>query len=248
MSETNIWKFLDTADLPEHTLIIPSVAVGNVGQLTCDLLISSLKMQKIASVYSPALIPVLGLNPYNLTSSSLSTCCEIYRCATRNVIILQLRGPLVFKYARAFLEDIVMRFKEKKIKDIVILTSSFAHEKKHIFTSPFRYVASDSSPLKNKITNLNWTEHEQQLDGPLQIYGGGFASLLYEICALKSMPCLIFYKYCSEGDNIPDAYDMIHNLSVLLPLFSHASDLMSQLTQPVSWKLLFGRPPPGDIY
>lgn len=247
MSEANIWNFKEDGDLSGYTLIVPSVAVGNVGQLACDLLISSLDMVKIASVYSPALIPVIGYDPYDLNSSKLASSCEIFKCAARNLVVLQMRAPLIYKHARLFLEDLAKKFKERNIKDIVILTSSFAHEKKHISTSPFRYLATDSSSFKSKVKTFNWVEHEAH-DTELRIYGGGFASMFYEICGENSLPCLLLYKYCSEGNNIPDAYDMIQYLANLLPLFSEKSDLVSQLIQPVSWKLLFGRPPPKDIY
>ncbi|RVE50436.1 hypothetical protein evm_004973 [Chilo suppressalis] len=247
MSDTHIWRFFDDNDISGYTLIIPSVAVGNVGQLACDLLISSFDMVRIASVYSTAIIPVLGYDPYDLNSSKLSSSCEVYKCATRNLIVLQIRAPLVYRYAKPFLNEVVLKFKEKHVKDIVILTSSFAHEKKYISTSPFRYVANELFSRKNEIKRLNWMEHEFH-DNGLKIYGGGFASLLFQTCSEHTLPCLVLYKYCSEGNNIPDAYEMVHYIANLLPLFSEKKDLMSQLVEPVSWKLLFGRPPPIDIY
>lgn len=247
MSPSHFWKFIDEGDLSDHTLIIPSVAVGNVGQLACDLLISSLKMKKIATVYSPALIPVLGYDPYDLNSKSLSSSCEVYISVSRKIVVLQVRAPLVYKFAQSFLENVVLKFKEKHIQKIVLLTSSYAHEKKHISTSPFRYINTESSLYDNEVRKLKWTKHEQE-EGRLKIFGGGFASMFFEICKQKSLPCFILYKFCSEGDNSPDAYDMIHHLNKILPLFSQDKDFFSQLKQPVSWKLLFGRPPPKDIY
>lgn len=243
----NQWNFFEDVYLNNFTLILPSVAVGNVGQLACDLLISSLDMKKIATVYSPAFIPVLGYDPYDLKSSTLSGSCELYQCAAKQLIVLQLRAPLVLKYARTFLIEIVEKFKERKVKDIIVLASSFAHERKHILTSPFRYVASDKCPYRSSMNDLKWIEHELVEDS-MQIHGGGFASILFEICKEKALHCLVLYKYCSEGDNIPDAYDMILQLKSILSLFGENSDLSSQLIQPVSWKLLFGRPPPQDIY
>ncbi|XP_063380068.1 proteasome assembly chaperone 2 [Cydia fagiglandana] len=247
MDQINLWKFFDTGHLKGFTLIIPSVAVGNVGQLACDLLISSLNMKKIASVYSSALIPVAGYDPYDLKSSKLSSSCEAYKCGERQLVILQLRAPLVFEYAQNFLEDVVKQFKAKKIKDIIVLTSSFAHERKHIMTSPFRYLASETSPYEDCLKSLNWLVHES-LEGGIKIYGGGFATQIFQICKELDVPSLIIYKYCSEGDNIPDAYEMVNYLNNLLQFYSEGSDLMSELIQPVSWKLLFGRPPPRDIY
>lgn len=204
-------------------------------------------MTKIATVYSPAFIPVLGYDPYDLKSSTLSGSCELYKCAAKNLIVLQLRAPLVFKYARTFLAEIVEKVKEGNMKDVIVLASSFAHERKHILTSPFRYAASDLCPYRSTIEDLKWVEHEL-VEERIQIHGGGFASILYEICKDKAVPCLLLYKYCSEGDNIPDAYDMVLQLKSILTIFGDNSDLLSQLVQPVSWKLLFGRPPPQDIY
>lgn len=243
-----MWKFFDNEDLNGYTLVIPSIAVGNVGQLACDLLISSLNMKKTASVYSRALIPVLGYDPYDLQSGRLAGACELYRCPSRRLVVLQLRAPLVYKYAREFLQELVTMAKEKKNKEIIILTSSFAHEKKHIPTSQFRYVADELCTFKREIDAMKLIPHEQEGQREIKIYGGGFASLLFEISKENGVPCLILYKYCSEGDNIPDAYEMLSSLTCILPIFSKKSDIFSQLVQPVSWKLLFGRPLPVDIY
>lgn len=247
MSQKTIWKNNDEGDLEGYTVIIASVAVGNVGQLACDLLISSLDMKKISSICSPALIPVLGYNPYDLMSNNLSSCCEVYKCVAKNIAVVQVRAPLVYKYAREFLKDLIASFKDWSVKDVIILTSSFAYERKHIQTSPFRYTASESSNYKEKLQSRNWLEHEL-IDGGVQIAGGGFASLLFEVCKEYAMPTLILYKYCSEGDNIPDAYDMVSGLTDVVPLFNDKKAIFENLIQPVSWKLLFGRPPPSDIY
>ncbi|CAG9112708.1 hypothetical protein JYU34_005120 [Plutella xylostella] len=247
MADTSIWKELEEHDLNGYTLVIPSVAVGNVGQLACDLLISSLSMKKIASVYSEAFIPVVGYDPYDLRSDRISSCCEVFASNEKRLVLMQLRAPLVYKYAESFLLAVVRKFKEKAIKDIVILTSSFAHEKKHIQSSAFRYVSSDLSPHKDLIQSLNWVSHTNE-DNNLRIHGGGFATLLYKLAEDESVPCLVLYKYCSEGDNIPDAYDTVCCLNTVIPLFRKEEDLQSQIIQPVSWKLLFGKPPPQDIY
>lgn len=247
MTQNHIWKFFGENDLSGCTLIMPSVAVGNVGQLTCDLLISSLKMKKVATLYSPALIPVLGYDPYDLKSTALTTSCELYQCESRQIVVLQIRAPLVYKYAQSFLEDIVEKLKTKQIKNIILLASSYSHEKKHINTSPFRFLSTEVNPYEDDIKKLNWIKHEQE-EARVKIYGGGFTSMFFEIIKENSLPCCILYKFCSEGDNIPDAYDMIHHLNKILHLFHQEKDVHSQLIQPVSWKFLFGRPPPIDIY
>lgn len=241
-----IWKNKTNINLKDYTVIIPSVAVGNVGQLTCDLLISSLHMTKAASIWSTAVIPVVGYDPYNLKSDTLSGSCELYTCELRKIAVLQFRAPLVYRYAEEFLQAVVRKFKENNVKELIVLTSSFAHEKKHILTSPFRYVVNQLYECEDKLEMLKLTEHENS-ESTLKILGGGFAALLFNI-AKETLPCLILYKYCSEGDNIPDAYDMIALLSNIVTISSPDVKISSMLVQPVSWKLLFGRPPPIDIY
>lgn len=245
-SELNSWKFLSKCDLTGYTVIVPSVAVGNVSQLTCDLLISSLQMKKVSSIYSTALIPVLGYDPYTLDSNSLCSSCEMYTCSTKKIAVIQFRSPLVCKYAKDFLNYIVKHLIENKVKELIVLTSSFAHEKKHVMTSPFRYFVNELYGSKAKFNTLKWMEHEMK-DNSLVIYGGGFATLLFNICQDK-MPCLVLYKYCSEGDNVPDAYEMIEHLSKVVSIFSEDKDINLQIVQPISWKLLFGKPPPLEIY
>ncbi|XP_038207345.1 proteasome assembly chaperone 2 [Zerene cesonia] len=242
------WKWLKTEDLSGYTLIVPSVAVGNVGQLACDLLISSLSMDKIASIYTPAQIPVIGCDPYDRNSTTLSTSCELFKASSHNLLVLQMKAPLVFKYAREFLENIVEKFQEKNIKDMIILTSSYAHERKYIMTSPFRYIVYPLTHYKLQIVRNNMIDHDQQIENEIKIFGGGFATMLFSICKEKSLPCFLLYKYCSEGDNIPDGIEMVKQLHQLIEIFEKDRDISAQIIQPESWKLLFGRPPPQDIY
>ena len=47
-------------DFTNYSLFIPSISVGNVGQLAIDLLISSLDMQKAGILYHAAIIGYIG--------------------------------------------------------------------------------------------------------------------------------------------------------------------------------------------
>lgn len=42
----------------------PSVSVGNVGQMTTDLLISTLGLSAVGYLYTDCVVPVVGSNPY----------------------------------------------------------------------------------------------------------------------------------------------------------------------------------------
>lgn len=42
----------------------PAVAVGNVGQLAVDLIVSTLHMSRVGFIHTDCLIPMAGNNPY----------------------------------------------------------------------------------------------------------------------------------------------------------------------------------------
>ena len=42
----------------------PSVSVGNVGQLACDLIINTLQMKKVGYFCPRCFLPVVGYNPF----------------------------------------------------------------------------------------------------------------------------------------------------------------------------------------
>lgn len=42
----------------------PAVAVGNVGQLAVDLMVSTLNMSRVGFIHTDCLIPMAGNNPY----------------------------------------------------------------------------------------------------------------------------------------------------------------------------------------
>lgn len=42
----------------------PAVAVGNVGQLAVDLIVSTLNMSRVGFIHTDCLIPMAGNNPY----------------------------------------------------------------------------------------------------------------------------------------------------------------------------------------
>lgn len=239
-------KFKIDFDFNNFTLIVPCVSVGNVGQLAADLVISSLKMDKVGSVWHPAIVPIIGSDPYDLNSSSLMVSCELYANISKKIAVLQLRSPLVKKYAKDFLTNIADIGKQYTLHQIVILSSSFASERHTISTVPFRYL--HNSLVKNQIVfnTLEWINFNAD-ERNNEIHGGGFAKTLLEICTAAELPCLVLFKYCSEGDNIPDAEEMLNYLNDWMNLIN-SPDGNDKFAQPPSWKLLFGNPAPQDIY
>ena len=64
----------------DSTVLYGCVSVGNVPQLTIDLIISTLieseDCQLCGHIYSPSLMPLSGPDPYRFGGQSLATSCQ----------------------------------------------------------------------------------------------------------------------------------------------------------------------------
>lgn len=246
-------RLFKEVDFKDKYLIIPSVSVGNIGQLAIDLLISSLQLEKIGTVWSTALIPIIGTDPYNTNSDLLSTACELYTSPGGNFVVLQIRSGIDKKYAKVFLSNLCELIQEHKFREVILLTSCFAFEKHNIQSSPFRYIANEAmlSEHSDKFQSLGWVALEKNANNSANdaalytINGGGFALKLFQELTCRKIKTLLIMKYCSEGDNVPDSLDIVKYLDDYLRMFDN---LNQQITFPPSWDLLFGGPPPIGIY
>ena len=57
-------------------LFQPSLSVGNVGQLAVDILLATLKAERVGGLFHSALLPVVGSDPLLQDSDQLMTACQ----------------------------------------------------------------------------------------------------------------------------------------------------------------------------
>ncbi|XP_076638628.1 proteasome assembly chaperone 2 [Colletes latitarsis] len=241
-------------DLENYILIIPSVAVGNVGQLSIDLLISNLNLCKIGSMWNSIFLPISGLDPYNTNSVSLCTAADFYLGTTCKIILLQLRSLYVGN-CTDFFNEITQFVRQRKISKIIILTSSYDYECSDRLDTSLRYLTSDNSLLNTEKFLENqfcWKRHtRKQLMECTECYyipGGGFANGFYEYLKSTEIPCTVLFCYCSEGDNVHDALILVKGLNRWLNLLEINTDGNINITYPPSWEFFFGNPPSSEIY
>ncbi|PRD37702.1 UNVERIFIED_CONTAM: psmg2 [Trichonephila clavipes] len=63
-SEFIFWELSSPMNLENYTLILPSISVGNVGQLAVDLLLNNLNVKKAACINHPSIIPMAKIPSY----------------------------------------------------------------------------------------------------------------------------------------------------------------------------------------
>lgn len=238
---------------PEHnlngyTVVLPSLGVGNVAQLVIDVLVSTLKMEKLAIVWHPAIVPIIGPNAFDSNSdeSSSTTACELFVCRSTKLAALQLRAPIVPAQIGEFFTRMMADFAAQHIERLLVLTSSYAYEQHRIDPSSVAFLANATyeRSYKSLVEELGWSHFQGET-----IYGGGFATRVLDVANEHSIPGVVLFQYVSEGDNSTDALEMCHRLNGFLrDVLPKNENGHIRLVSPVSWNLLFGNSAPELLY
>ncbi|XP_040405892.1 proteasome assembly chaperone 2 isoform X1 [Cygnus olor] len=263
-------------DLQGFTLLMPAVSVGNVGQLAIDLVISTLRMTKIGYFYTDCLVPMVGNNPYatsNENSVELSINAEVYSLPSKKLVVLQIRSPFIKNKYRPFCQALLSWVESSKCARVILLSSSHAYQRndEQLLGTPLRYLLTPAleKAVGGHMQELKWKEMEKIAAYPgindaekvLHVPGGGITKLLFTESCSKGIQMAVLLKFCSEGDNIPDAFALVNYLNEWLQLIkskgSHSTDISpeqeipdtsSQWKIPSSWRLLFGNGLPPALF
>ncbi|XP_070491851.1 proteasome assembly chaperone 2 [Chironomus tepperi] len=235
-------KKLRNTDLKDFKLVIATVSTGNVGQLTADILINSLKMEKYALFYHPAIIPMIGPSAFSENPNEFSIASEFFVCESNKIVLLQIRSPITAFYLDSLFDEILDIIKSEGISEIIQLSSAFSFEQHFVQNSPFEFVDNDFfKETENLTSNFNKASRQQ-------IPGCGIAIKLHNIATMKQIPSLVLFKYVSEGDNKFDAMQFAEKFNKLLDNPIGEKDGKIDLKIPISWKHMFGHNVNLDIY
>lgn len=136
--------------------------MGNVAQLSVDLLISTLQMEKVATVYHPSIVPIIGPKAFQHDTSNITTSCELYVAADKKIAAFQLRSPLVAATMNEFFNELMDFLKSQKITKLILLSSSYAYEQHFIGANPFAVIVDDAfrGLESDVIQRMRWNEFQ----------------------------------------------------------------------------------------
>ncbi|CAN6459929.1 unnamed protein product [Victoria cruziana] len=78
------------------TLVVPALSIGNVGQLAVDLLISSLRADRVGYLNDPSVLPCVGNDAYGpVPQGVLALPLEVYEVSSSELSIIQQRSPVI---------------------------------------------------------------------------------------------------------------------------------------------------------
>lgn len=226
--------------LTGFTCIIPSLGVGNVSQLSVDLIISTLKMKQVAVGFHDALIPMYGPSAFQHEPKSFTHAMNAYLDAEKKLLVFQIRSPLVGQYTKDFLNKLTEFLKKSQVSRVVILGSCFSFEKHDMESSPFEYISNEKFD-KSADSKIELVKNEREEP----IFGDGWGQRLLKTCTASEIPAVMFYKYSHDGDNTLDAAMLAIEVNKYVSLFESKEPT---LIRPDSWKLLFGNEPIASLY
>ncbi|KAM6455876.1 proteasome assembly chaperone 2 isoform 2-T2 [Liasis olivaceus] len=246
--------------------ILPAVSVGNVGQLAIDLVVSTLHIPKVGYFYTDCLVPMVGNNPYATVEEDATELCinaEVYAATSKELVVLQIRSPFIKNKYRPFCQILLSWVKNCEFSKIVLLSSSHAYQRndQQLHGTALRYLISPAveKTVRDVLERLSGSELEQISTFPgvnddkiFYIPGGGITKLLFAESCSEGIPLVVLLKFCSEGDNIPDALALAdylnESLQLIAPQSSSSQAKSSRWKIPSSWKLLFGSGLPSSLF
>uniref|UniRef100_A0A146LW07 Proteasome assembly chaperone 2 n=1 Tax=Lygus hesperus TaxID=30085 RepID=A0A146LW07_LYGHE len=232
------------------TAIVACPSIGNVGQLSTDLLVSNLDAEYVGMAWHPGLLPLAGGDPYHNSSTKICTSNDFYLSRAQNLLFVQLRAPVLQKLASDFTSKLVEVLTGLGVRKVVILSGMFSHgrDDTEIRAGSFRYVLNSFAENEANSLALSWVrltgnEPENGSSCP-KLRGTGFTRTLLNVCTQKSIPCVALLYFCSEGDNLQDSLQFTLKINEWLNILPN----INKIEKPISWEYLFGNERPKDMY
>jgi hypothetical protein len=150
--------------------------------------------------------------------------------------VLQIRTPFTAAFVDDFLKEIVEFIKSENLKDLIILSSAFSHERHFVDKNPFEYIS-------NKCIEETCQKFSKSIEG--KKFGTGIALNLHKLASENKISSTVLYKYVSEGDNRYDGIELSKNAFAFI---TKKDEQEFQVKIPPSWHHFFGADPTPEIY
>lgn len=246
-------------------LVIPSISVGNVPQLTVDLLIHNFGFQLVGRLDPVFTYPFASGADYVAGEEQTgkpggySTSLDIFHSEELKLTVLQQRSPVLPGYQVNFIKQLVQFVEEYDFNGVVVLDSTDCSTVANInFENPFD-VYTNEKELVDKFQQLNiqtaasisepqqtLQQDQQQDEQQISQFSSFVIKLVHSLNSSTNVLAITMYVY--EGDNTNDAIAFLKKLSVLLPLPLPPINNQPSLKFPKSWDGLYGsRPLPSAL-
>eukprot|EP01126_Amoeba_proteus_P054099 TRINITY_DN662_c0_g1_i1.p1 TRINITY_DN662_c0_g1~~TRINITY_DN662_c0_g1_i1.p1 ORF type:complete len:158 (-),score=16.42 TRINITY_DN662_c0_g1_i1:198-671(-) len=119
-------QFIPCKEVPKFegsVLVLPSLAVGNVGQLAIDTLINTSSLPRVGYIDSPFILPMIANDAFDSEEGCLVTCVEVFHSNSPPVFFVQQRAPIVRGREKQYSESLVKWIISQKFSSVILLHS-----------------------------------------------------------------------------------------------------------------------------
>jgi proteasome assembly chaperone 2 len=239
-------------------IILPIVSVGNVAQLSADLLILEFKLERVGILDARDLISVVGAMEDG--SPGVTTPLELFGHEDFPLLVVQQRSPVLKSRKEEFIQSLVS-FLTNTVKPEYVLVLSgvdLSNRTDAQMGSPTHFFAASnaasqshqlSTTLPNLVPRYTSAPHstaETPTDNIPFISGGGLTKRLVSSLSATSLPVFVLLEFVLEGDNREDAKILANAVVAVVGL---KKDKASGWREPVSWHHgLFGTPQDQTLF
>ena len=261
----------EPAQFAGATLLLPAVTIGNVGQLTVDLIVATLGVPRVGYFDTELVLPIAGHGafspPFRASqglAGALSLPLELFHDERRNLLLVQQRSPVVAGGQAAWADALVAWAKEAGAARLLVLGSAPAHHRRD---------AQIQDGMLRAVPNACWAEAldprlclalEEELRVASDSRGSTGAAwrprassaLMVGASQAAALPCLALIHFCAEGNNAADALHMAEALrrSGTIAVSGEGEGGAGeehppiQWVSPECWAQMEGSRPDGSIY
>ncbi|KAI5960901.1 hypothetical protein KGF57_001833 [Candida theae] len=245
-------------DISGSTLIIPSISIGNIPQLTVDLLIHTYSLTKIGYLDDLYLYPFAGPIDYATSNShpesGISHAIEVYYSQKFNLTVIQQRSPIIPTYTLPFVQQVLFPFITTHFEHVFVLNSSDAGLVESVKSGDVKLYDTEDL-ISSNLKNLSLASSSSLAESSDSKFGAGGAGeadkdskfvteLVKSIISYNgesssnSIGIQVLVSYVYEGDNFYDAEKLASTLQEALQL--HKSQSVHSWVKPVSWLGAYG--------
>ncbi|KAH3678469.1 hypothetical protein WICMUC_001486 [Wickerhamomyces mucosus] len=233
-------------------LVLPTISIGNVPQLSTDLLVYNFNLIPIGRLNSQFLYPFASPQDYvidnvNSTTNNTTTALDLYFNESLNLTIIQQRSPILPGYHQNFINYIVQLINNIGFESLLILDSNESALQTDVnYNRPLELYSNDlNERFKSlRVTNINDLKKSKHSFTK-------FTNKLVESIQNNStidnfiVSSLVIFVY--EGDNTIDAQVLTKEAIDLLEI-SQPSSSSQYWKVPKSWSGVYGdRPLPKSL-
>ncbi|KAH7637462.1 Proteasome assembly chaperone 2 [Dermatophagoides farinae] len=204
-----------------YKLILPCISVGNVPQLSIDLLInrfltdSGNDLELIGYLQSKYVRPFAGPDPFRLEGNLLSTSMQVFVSKRKKLVLIQQRSPIYKEYRDDFYREMFAWLSRHRFALVIVLSSTFDQflAPEYVVDQrgiPIMYLSNEhlkdvtkcflSEKLAIKpVMKMDPDSMRPSENGKIHLPGSGSARSFLRHSMQQPMLCLVMY--CSEGDN-----------------------------------------------